>query len=126
MKNLLIFTYAFALACNIKLFLYIFKLKHLQKALTLLARLAIKKRGDLRRLVHVLQKVEAHFPKNNCLTMALMGHCLLKQMGYDSQIHFGAKLNDNKELQAHAWLTYQNKYLIVGRLDNLQDFKKFS
>lgn len=46
-----------------------------------------------------------HVPfKAVCLPQAMAAHAMLKRRGIASAVHFGARKNDEKPIDAHAWL----------------------
>ena len=56
-----------------------------------------------------------------CLVRALTTQALLDHYGYPHQLHIGVMKND-LSVEAHAWIEYQGR-VVVGGLDNLQEFK---
>jgi hypothetical protein len=53
---------------------------------------------------------------DNCLVRALAAEALLRRLGYDSELEFGARKTDDGRLEAHAWLTSGDR-IVVGGLE---------
>ncbi len=60
-----------------------------------------------------------------CLVKALTAQLLLNRYGYDHQLHIGVAKSDSNDLEAHAWIEYQNQ-VIIGWLKDLNRFKPLS
>lgn len=62
--------------------------------------------------------------KSSCLCEALALHFMLRRRNIHSEVVLGAKLNEQKQFQAHAWLEV-NGQAIFG-LDPHNSFQRFS
>ena len=63
--------------------------------------------------------------KKPCLTLALIAKFFLDRRGVETVMHIGVKKDSENKLEAHAWLKYQNQF-VIGKLPNLNEFKEFS
>jgi|WetSurMetagenome_2_1015567.scaffolds.fasta_scaffold241150_1 hypothetical protein len=55
--------------------------------------------------------------RNHCLVQSLAGRWMLRRNGITSQLSLGLRKDDNKKLQAHAWLKVGD-YEIVSKKDD--------
>ena len=55
------------------------------------------------------------FPRNPCLTEALVAHRLLCRKGYSSVLRIGVRKASQSALEAHAWVEYQGVVVIGAR-----------
>ena len=60
-----------------------------------------------------------------CLVRALATQLLLNRYGYEHQLYIGVVKSSADAIAAHAWIEYQGR-VIVGRLNNLSEFKPLS
>ena len=61
-----------------------------------------------------LEKSCLHFSFPNCLTRALALRMLLAHRDIETELHIGARKDENGEFAAHAWLTYEDTVLVGG------------
>ena len=73
-------------------------------------------------LAWAVRNVSRVIPFASCLTQALSLQKLLAQDGYASTIRVGVKLDDKNEVDAHAWVVFDDQVLIGGSDRNLDDY----
>ena len=110
----------------IKLGLYVFRFQTLCEMLTKAAKKSFIKgdpdQGRLDSVVWAIGKSSRLLPGEvNCLPKALAAQVMLSQRGYDVEVVIGARRNDRRQLNAHAWIEYQGK-VIIGDVDDLAQF----
>lgn len=59
-----------------------------------------------------------------CLVKVLAADKMLKKRGIPHTIHFGVKKSPAGEMEAHAWLSVNNRVVIGG--ENLVDYKEIN
>ena len=62
-------------------------------------------------------------PKSSCLTQALAGESLLRELGYEPTLHIGVKKENREAFEAHAWLELNGVKIIGGPASS--DFNQF-
>lgn len=68
------------------------------------------------RRIRAVERVGHHlFPRNPCLTEALVVHRLLRRKGYPSLLRIGVRKASQSELEAHAWVESQGVVVIGAR-----------
>ncbi len=55
------------------------------------------------------------FPRNPCLTEALVVHRLLRRKGYPSELRIGVRKVSQSDLEAHAWVEHRGEVVIGAR-----------
>ncbi len=70
------------------------------------------------RIAWAVRAVSRMIPQATCLTQALSGQKLLAQAGYASKVVVGVAKSEQGALNAHAWLEYNEQYLLGGSQDN--------
>jgi hypothetical protein len=69
--------------------------------------------------IHALDKSSRRLPFANCLIRALALRMLLARREIATELHIGARKDENGQFAAHAWLTYNDIILVGG--DDAQD-----
>jgi hypothetical protein len=64
------------------------------------------------RIAHAVEVASHLVPRSTCLTKALAGHVLLKQVGHEGVLHIGVARDEAGQFEAHAWLECQGKVII--------------
>jgi hypothetical protein len=59
---------------------------------------------------------------STCLIKAMAAHKMLIKRGIKHQLHFGVAKNDDKTLEAHAWLSVNDVILVGG--EDVKSFKE--
>lgn len=68
------------------------------------------------RRIRALERVGHRlFPRNPCLTEALVVHRLLRRKGYPSELRIGVRKASRSDLEAHAWVEHQGVVVIGAR-----------
>lgn len=60
-----------------------------------------------------------------CLARALTTQVLMKRQSYMPQLHIGVAKGEQGQLEAHAWIEYDQK-IIIGELQNLSQYMPLS
>ena len=123
--QIIVFTYIFLWLVLVKGMLFFMKVKTVKNILSIVERIKIKKNTNLKKLLTSLRIAERRFFQNNCLTVALVGRMVLAQFYFETKLHIGARLDNKKDLNAHAWLSYDDKYIVAGLKSELGHFKEF-
>jgi len=66
------------------------------------------------RIVWAVEAAARNIPASSCLNKALAAQALLARHGYASHLMIGVAKNDACTLEAHAWITCQDRVLIGG------------
>ena len=66
------------------------------------------------RIVWAVEAAARHIPASSCLSKALAGQALLSRHGHASQLMIGVAKDEALRLEAHAWITCQDRVLIGG------------
>jgi hypothetical protein len=66
------------------------------------------------RIVWAVEAAARHIPASSCLSKALAAQALLARHGYASQLMIGVTKDEACRLEAHAWITCQDRVLIGG------------
>ena len=64
-------------------------------------------------------------PGATCLPTALVAQLLLKHYSYPVDFKFGVAKDKDGKLEAHAWVTTENRF-IIGNVSNLDHYKTLS
>lgn len=75
-------------------------------------------------VAQAVERIANHIPGTACLPRALVVQKMLYNYGYRSQIHIGARKDDDGQFTAHAWVV-RDEMIIIGYLDNLNTFSAF-
>ncbi|MEM9219180.1 MAG: lasso peptide biosynthesis B2 protein [Cyanobacteria bacterium P01_F01_bin.150] len=59
--------------------------------------------------------------KMKCLGQALVLQSMMSLSGHTSKVCFGVAKGDNTQIEAHAWVEYQDQ-IIVGQINNMSRF----
>ncbi len=76
------------------------------------------------RIACLINQASRCVPFSTCLSKALVGSLLFTKNGCPVDLHIGVFINDSKQLEAHAWLSYDNK-IVIGDMPDLRRFKEF-
>lgn len=76
------------------------------------------------RIARIINKASVFVPYSTCLSKALAGYVLFAKNSYKTELHIGVLKNQNRQLEGHAWLSYNGK-IIIGNLPDINRFKKF-
>lgn len=66
-----------------------------------------------------------HYKTMNCLRRCMALQTLLTKNGLPSQLHIGVRMDEEKNMQAHSWLTSQGT-LINDQQDNVDTYQKIT
>ena len=66
------------------------------------------------RIVWAVEAAAPLIPASSCLSRALAAQALLTRHGFASQLMIGVAKNEASRLEAHAWITCQDRVLIGG------------
>ena len=66
------------------------------------------------RIVWAVEAAARHIPASTCLSKAVAAQALLARHGYTAQLMIGVVKDDACRLEAHAWITCQDRILIGG------------
>ena len=69
----------------------------------------------LRRIRAIERVGHGLFPKNPCLTQAIVVQRLLRKKGYASDLRIGVRKGHGQPLEAHAWVEYRGAVVIGAR-----------
>ena len=72
-------------------------------------------RATWRRLQALERGGHGLFPRNPCLTQAVVAHRMLRKQGIPSELRIGVRRTTQAPLEAHAWVEHQGEILIGGR-----------
>lgn len=73
-------------------------------------------------LIWCVNHTASFVPAASCLTRALTLRFLLAQAGADGKIQIGVAINENREFEAHAWVTLEGQILIGGVEEDIDRF----
>jgi hypothetical protein len=111
---------------SIKFGLHIFRFQTLREILSiasLMRRFSGEPAQDsLERVVWSIEKSSCYLPRSiNCLPRALAAQVMLTQRGHDVEVIIGARRNQQRRLNAHAWVEHQGK-VIIGNMKDLSQY----
>ncbi len=66
------------------------------------------------RIVWAVEAAARNIPASRCLTKAMAAQALLARHGHASQLMIGVAKDEALRLEAHAWITCQDRVLIGG------------
>lgn len=64
--------------------------------------------------IHALDKSSRRLPFANCLVRAVALRMLLARRDIATELHIGARKDEQGQFAAHAWLTYDDTILVGG------------
>ncbi len=70
------------------------------------------------RIARIINQVSRFVPYSTCLSKALAGSVLFARNDCAADLHIGVLINDNRQLEAHAWLSYDGK-IVIGNMPDL-------
>jgi hypothetical protein len=70
--------------------------------------------SDIAPAIHALDKSSRRLTFANCLTRALALRMLLASRNIATDLHIGARKDEQGQFAAHAWLTYNDTILVGG------------
>ena len=73
------------------------------------------------KLAAYVERVSVLVPYSTCLSKVLAGAALCADYGHPTCLHIGVRFGDERNLDAHAWLSYGGKVLL-GNLPQLQKY----
>jgi hypothetical protein len=77
--------------------------------------LASNRRGDPDDIVWSMDAASARVPwRAMCFERGLALQWMLRRRGYDARLVYGARMKDQSELDAHVWVTLNDRILIGG------------
>ena len=76
------------------------------------------------RLSIIFYKADLFVPKTTCLSKSLAGQHFFSRYGHATRMHIGVRKDDQNNLEAHAWLTIDDK-VVVGQTDELDSYLEF-
>lgn len=74
-------------------------------------------------IARIVNQVSRYIPLTTCLSKAYTCMWLFAKNKYKSELHFGIYFNDQRELKAHAWLTFKGK-IVIGDLPDLSKYQE--
>lgn len=74
-------------------------------------------------IARIVQRVAKLVPGALCLAQAVAAQRLLARFGYETVMRVGVKSDEDKTLKAHAWLLFDDKVILGGRLSQLNEFQ---
>ncbi len=69
----------------------------------------------LRRLRALERAAHGLFPRDPCLTQAVVAHRLLRKQGFPSELRIGVRRTRDVSLEAHAWVECEGRVVIGER-----------
>jgi Transglutaminase-like superfamily len=81
----------------------------------------ITQQFSVRKIAWCVDKVSCFMPGVKCLARALTTQMLMSRYGYNSQLRIGVAKGEQGNLEAHAWVEYQEK-VVIGYLPDLYRF----
>ena len=75
------------------------------------------------RIPGIILQASRFVPYSTCLSKALAGSVLFARNHCTADLHIGVLINDKRQLEAHAWLSYDGK-VVIGNLPDLGLFKE--
>ncbi len=69
---------------------------------------------DVREATEAVEQSSVYLGFENCLVRALALRMLLARRDIPTELHIGARKDEQGEFAAHAWLTYQHAILVGG------------
>lgn len=78
------------------------------------ARSAVRRRVSLLSISRSIRAASHYIPKATCLPQALTAQHLLIWNSYPADFQIGVAKDANGKLEAHAWVTSQNKIIVGG------------
>jgi hypothetical protein len=75
---------------------------------------AVRRRVSLRSISRSIRAASHYIPKATCLPQALTAQHLLIWNSYPADFQIGVAKDANGKLEAHAWVTSQNKIIVGG------------
>ena len=71
-------------------------------------------RHSVDRIVWAVRAASRYIPRAKCLNQALAAQVLLAQSGHQSVLRIGVSKDDQRQFQAHAWVTCGKQVVIGG------------
>ncbi len=68
-----------------------------------------------------IERASVYVPFSTCLSKVLAGASLCADNGHPTCLHIGVRFGDERNLDAHAWLSYGGKVLL-GNLPQLAEY----
>ncbi|MCM8539583.1 MAG: lasso peptide biosynthesis B2 protein [Lentisphaeraceae bacterium] len=124
--QVLVFIYIYFWLCFVKIILVLFKVKTVSKLLALFSRVKVGHWMTIEKLMGSIRAAEKRFMKDSCLVVALVARMVLAHFYIQTKLHIGAQLDEAESLKAHAWLSYDDKYILVGYNESLESFTEFN
>lgn len=75
------------------------------------------------RVASLLEGAAGVVPFSTCLSKSLAGLILFRSQGYQVLLHIGVKKVNSSMLEAHAWLTFDER-VVVGNRSDLDDYQE--
>ena len=77
----------------------------------------------LQRLLRIIRYARRAVPFTTCLSEAYAAHTLLTENGFRPVLRIGVKKDPGAELEAHAWLTLDDR-IVVGHLVDIHLYRQ--
>lgn len=71
--------------------------------------------GSVEQVVWAVGLLSRYLPGANCLTQGLAAQALLAQSGFPSQLEIGVAKDEDRRLQAHAWVVCYGQVVLGGQ-----------
>ncbi|MEM7554522.1 MAG: lasso peptide biosynthesis B2 protein [Cyanobacteria bacterium P01_A01_bin.84] len=81
----------------------------------------VKHTVTVRKIIWAVNVVTRYMPGVKCLARALTTHVLMKRYGHTSNLQIGVAKAESGNLEAHAWIEYQEK-IVIGNLSDISRF----
>ena len=128
-RDQLLLVYAMIVLAAVVLGLRLFPSMMLQRPLVRLARwssrFASAPRPPVQQIARAVRIASSCIPKATCLPRALAAQFLLIQNAYPAELRIGVAKNEDRKLEAHAWVT-NGSDIIIGGVDDSHHFVPLS
>jgi hypothetical protein len=128
-RDQLLLIYAATVLATVVLGLRLFPWMVLQRPLVRLAsrssRFASTRRPSAQQIARAIRIASSCIPKATCLPRALAAQLLLIQNGHPAELLIGVAKNENRKLEAHAWVSIGSD-IVIGGVDDINHFVPFS
>jgi hypothetical protein len=128
-RDQLLLIYGASVLATVVLGLRLFPWRMLQRPLVRLAswssRFASTWRPSAQQIARAIRIASSCIPKATCLPRALAAQLLLIQNGHPAELLIGVAKNENRKLEAHAWVSIGSE-IIIGGVDDINHFVPLS
>jgi hypothetical protein len=114
-----------AIVLGLRLFPWMTLQRHLVRLANWSSRFVSKRRPSAQRIARAIRIASSSIPKATCLPRALAAQFLLIQNAHPVELQIGVAKNENRKLEAHAWVT-SGSDIIIGGVDDINHFVPLS